>query len=34
MIRYLDDESEGEVDKPNPLFGGSGFTEEGPPEDS
>lgn len=28
MIRYLDDECEGEVDKPMPLFGRSGFTGE------
>jgi hypothetical protein len=34
MVRYLDDECEGEVDKPMPLFGRLGFIEEGPPEDS
>jgi hypothetical protein len=28
MIRYLDDECEGEVDKPMPLFRRSGFTGE------
>ena len=28
MIRYLDDECEGEVNKSTPLFGRSGFTGE------